>query len=375
MRKRKGQALIIVVIIIAIVMAVFAHSLTTAMRYHAREETEIYQREQALYLAEMGINQMIFNMNNCATYIDGDQISGNAPSGIGGYTTTYHTTDNFEPEGDAYIESTGTVGEVERTVFASIELAKSEAFKYCLFSHTGGDGGVYDDGQNNGNNFENDQWGSSYKYNSTTYAVPRPDEKCYIEYADEPKGTFNGNTYHVVSGDLGHVIYIKPNSGNTLTIDFGNISDDFSLSIVTKAKKVTIKNLPSNVEWSGAKNHNDKDKIYPVIAHLGTGTLTIDYSTALFSTLTLDGFVYTGGHIKMKYIYLFGWWLSSGEFDGEVMEGDDPGKKLGGGHNGKGTKMIYPNDEEHNYYKNPPPHFIIPGKETKVLPGTFREEY
>jgi len=66
--KRKGQALIIVVIVFGLIVSVFAISISTAMRSQALEETEIYQREQALYLAQMGINQIIYNINDGTTY-------------------------------------------------------------------------------------------------------------------------------------------------------------------------------------------------------------------------------------------------------------------------------------------------------------------
>jgi len=375
MRKRKGQALIIVVIIIAIVMAVFANSLTTAIRYHAEEETEIYQREQALYLAEMGINQMIFNINKNG---DHSTIPPVTVPGIGSYKTIYHAPDNSGFGGSAYIESIGTVGKgknkVTRRIFASVENT-SDAFKYCLFTGTGGRDGVYDDTY-----FTNSTYGDAYKYNTNASLTPRPDHN-YHKYAEKVKNKSRNNTYKIKSGDLGHVIYIrkpKPSLGDTLTIDFGILTtlnkNSFSLSIITNAENVTIINLlPNGGEWSGARSSKDGE-IYPVITHIppdDKGTLTIDYSTAAwFSTLTLEGFVYTGGHIDMEYNF-FGW-LSSGEFHGEVIEGN-PGERLGGGWPGIGTTMIYTRD----YYNYPPPHFIIPlsERETKVLPGTFREEY
>jgi len=116
MKNRKGQALIVVVIIMAVVMAVFANSLTTGIRSHSLTETEVYQREQALYLAETGVNRMIFNINNGATYNDGDSISGTV-SGIGSYESIYHTPDDSGYGGSAYIESIGTVGEFFDIIF------------------------------------------------------------------------------------------------------------------------------------------------------------------------------------------------------------------------------------------------------------------
>jgi len=116
--RRKGQAFIVVVLIFALIMSVFAISISTAMRSHALEETEIYQREQALYLAQMGINQMIYNIN-----YDGSTstTSGNSPSGIGTYIATYITPDSSGYGGIATIKGEGTVGQFIRKIFVSLD--------------------------------------------------------------------------------------------------------------------------------------------------------------------------------------------------------------------------------------------------------------
>ena len=368
MRKRKGQALIIVVIIIAIVMAVFANSLTTAMRYHAREETEIYQREQALYLAEMGINQMLFNMNNGTTYIDGDQISGNAPSGIGRYTTTYHTPDNSGFHGTAYIKSTGMVNGIERTIYSSIGSSSSDAFKYCLFTSTGGPDGVVDDSY-----FTNPIYGNAYKYNTNTSSTPYPDTNYYSQaYAEKYKAKNGSNPkYKIKAADLGKVLYIHTTDSNaTLTVSFVNIYDEsYSLSIITDAKNVIFDKMgPANgndTNWSGAENSNDNNLIYPIVTHLGTGYVEFNftYSYDGNTTLKLNGFLYTAGYIDMEYSY-----TSYGEINGEVIE-QDPQGYLGGPYGD--TNLNYTTD----YFTNPPPHFIVPNSKTSVIPGSFREEY
>ena len=118
--KRKGQALIIVVIVFGLIVSVFAISISTAMRSHALEETEIYQREQALYLAQMGINQMIYNINNGTTYTNGQSINGTSPD-IGTYKATYITPDNSGYGGIATIKGEGTVGQFTRRIFVSLD--------------------------------------------------------------------------------------------------------------------------------------------------------------------------------------------------------------------------------------------------------------
>jgi type II secretory pathway pseudopilin PulG len=201
MKNRHGQALIIVVIIIAVIMAVFANSLTTQLRYHAQEETEIYQREQALYLAEMGINQMIFNINNGTTYNDGDTITGNF-SDIGNYTATYHTPDDSGFGGSSYIESAGTVGKFTRKVFVSVQSGGStDAFKYCLFTLTGGNDGVDDA------NFYNPIWKvpTEYKYNLPPGSVtPYPDPAFY----NHKKASDNFDEYINYAAKVGTILTV-----------------------------------------------------------------------------------------------------------------------------------------------------------------------
>ncbi len=374
MKKRKGQALIIVVIIIAIIIAVFANSYTTRLRYHTQEETEIYQREQALYIAGIGVNQMIFNINNGTTYNDGDSITNNV-SGIGTYATTYHTPDDSGYGGSAYIESVGTVGEISRKVFVSVQLGgSSDAFKYCLYTSTGGRDGIADDSY-----FNNSFYGNPFLYNKSQAVTPYPDPNYYNKnYSEKYKDLSkkgNNPKYKVESGDLGKVIYIETKDNATLTIDFEKISQtSFNLSIITNAKNVTIKNLyprgtSSTITWSGAKNSKDNDSVYPVITHLGTDTTTFEFNNYYNATLKLNGFIYTAGDLYMNYDLLGIIPVSKGEFDGEVIE-KDPQNKLGGD-DGTRTTMNYVTD----YYTNPPPHFIVPGSVTKVLPGSFREEY
>ncbi len=381
MKKREGQALIIVVLIIAIVMAVFANSLTTQIRFHAREETEIYQREQALYLAEIGINQLIFNINSGTTYNDGDSITGTI-SDIGNYKTVYHSQDDATYGGNGYIESIGTAGEITRKIFASIQVGgnSSEAFKYCLYTSAGGPDGISDDSYFYNYIYDN------YLYNIQSGTVPYPDQSFYSytnSSAFEKVVTKGGSspTYTVKSKDLGKVIFIHTKNNNaTLTVSFKKILDkSYQLSIITDAKNVVFDKMGpadgNDTNWYGAENSHDDNLVYPILVHLGTGTATFkfDYSYNDDTTLYLHGFVYTNGDIKMKYD--IGWWfgyytLSYGEFDGEVIEKNPQGDLGGDLHDG--TTMNYVTD----YYTNPPPHFISPDSDVdKVLPGSYREEY
>ncbi len=375
MKNRKGQAILVVIIIMAIVMAVFASSLTAGIRSHSLTETEIYQREQALYLAETGVNQMIFNINSGVTYNDGDSINASV-SGIGKYETTYHTPDNSGYGGDAYIESVGTAGQFSRRIFVSVQMGggNRDAFKYCLYTKTGGTDGISSDSY-----FTNNIYGNSYLYNvQSVSSLPYPDLNFYNrDYAEKyvVKGG-NNPTYYIKKRDLGKVIYIHTRKSNaTLTVSFGYIYDEsYSLSIITDAKNVKFTEMgPTNgndTNWYGAENSEDNNLVYPILVHLGTGTATFKFDETYDgnTTLYLHGFIYTKGSIDMEYISSFWYGNSYGEIDGEVIEVDPKGK-LGGPYGD--TRIKYVTD----YYNNPPPHFIVSGGNTVTMPGSFREEY
>ncbi len=373
MKARRGQALIIVVIIIAIVSTVFVRNLFVWLNFHSREETEIYQREEALYLAETGINKMIFNINSGVNYLDGDSISANVP-GIGSYEAIYHTPDDPFYGGSAYIESTGTVGEITRKVFASVMPSGSKyAFKYCLFTSTGGRDGIARNYY-----FTNYIYGNAYKYNRVSSFVPIPDRNFYSPKYAEKTISLSGATpeYDIEETDLGKVLFIHTEDPDaSLTVSFVNIYDaSYKLSVITDAKNVTFDKMgPANgydTNWYGAENSLDNNLVYPILVHLGTGTATFkfDYFYDGGTTLYLHGFVYTRGGISMSYISSFIYGNSYGEFDGEVMEGNPVGE-LGGQYGD--TEIEYVTD----YYTNPPPHFILPDNVVKVLPGSFREEF
>jgi len=367
MQKREGQALIVVVIIIAITMAIFANSYTTQLRFHSEQETEIYQREQALYLAETGINQMIFNINSGTTYNNGDSIDGNI-NGIGTYTTSYYSPDNSGFGGNAYIESIGTVGSISRKVFVSVQLGGiSDAFKYCLFTSTGGRDGIANDSY-----FTNFIYGNNYKYNNSQATVPHPDWSKYSThwergyYFTGANATYQPFYWH----DNNKVVYIeaRDTSPTTLTIDFQN-RRKIKLSIATNATNIIIKNMDGSFQWRPAKKF--EGYTFPLITHSGSGRIEFDFNQIenFDETLKLSGFIYTAGYIEMKYDLWGILPISSGEIDGEIIEGNPHGKL--GGNDGEETTIKYTKD----YYTTPPPYFILPGDVTKVLPGSFREEF
>jgi type II secretory pathway pseudopilin PulG len=348
MKNRHGQALIIVVIIIAVIMAVFANSFTTQLRYHAQEETEIYQREQALYLAEMGINQMIFNINNGTTYNDGDTITRNF-SGIGNYTATYHTPDDSGFDGSSYIESVGTVGEISRKVFASVQSGSGsrDAFKYCLYTTPGGTS----DGAFLLLNFVYPPYYLSYNY--APGLLPIPNMQAYENDADIAINDPAGDTLHVDNSYNNKVVYVHMDSLDTLTVDFSGMKKkSIAMSLITDANSVYVTGL-NNRNWTFDKKQGVN---YPLIVHSGAGSFEIAEDSG-----DLTGFMYTQGYFVLDSMLT--------AIYGEVME-DKPGGYL------DWVEIVYYYIDNHNntYYTTPPPHFII-GDVTKVLPGSFREEY
>jgi len=307
--KRKGQAFIIVVIIFGLIVSVFAISISTAMRSQALEETEIYQREQALYLAQMGINQMIYNINNGADYTTplNNSITITAP-GVPDAEgkAIYYKDDDIKTKygGAGYIEGIGTVNKsqsqpITRRIFISLT---SEAFKYCLYTSTGGRDAV-----NNDSYFNNPIYGNSYLYNTIAGMIPTPDTSFYLtdsNYDGVINAGNNDYTYIVPEADLEKLVLVKFTKANkTLTINFNNItSSNFQITIATNAKDVTIENIrPPDRTWSGAI----RDGItYPLLIHMGTGTVDMQLTEKYLwyeYDLTFQGFIYTGGSISITY--------------------------------------------------------------------------
>ena len=386
MKNRQGQALIIVVIIIAVIMAVFANSLTTRLRYHTQEETEIYQREQALYLAEMGINQMIFKMNNKpATRTNGYKITGNS-SGIGSYETTYYTPDGSGFGGSGYIESTGTVGDVSRKVFVSI-VSSSDAFKYCLYTASSGCDGI----SHPSSSLHNFQY-RGYTYNSTPGTLPSANLNAYKNIADSVS-TFPFYIYTPATDHKeGELLFFDYPGGfwDTLILDFGNYTSINNVSIATNYPNVIIlvgANKNANITWTPAsKTINGVLTTLPIIVHSSSqasSSLTIAFSNAFSNvkgnTLNMKGFIFSSGNVDI----LYGNGKGKGKkqnrtnITGELMaESVDSTAGIAG----DGTQLkIKRRRISQDYYKKPPPYFIVPNNDTtkifKMFPGSFREEY
>ena len=376
--KREGQAFIIVVIVFGLIVSVFAISISTAMRSQALEETEIYQREQALYLAQMGINQMIYNINNGTTYTNGQSINGTSPD-IGTYKATYYTPDTSGYNGIAYIKSEGTVGLYTRVIYASLQGSGStEVFKYCLYSENGGNDSV--------RNINNQQY-PSYTFNSSAGVLPTVNINSYESIADSfsptnPPVIFGTScTYTYTTADSGKLLFFdNGGTGTDLTINFtGSIS--INLSIATNYPNVTISaglDGTNTITWNPViKNIGGSDVTFPILVHNPSSTstsFTIDFSDlkAKKDTLLINGFIFSNSISNFDY-YEHGAPKNSIRITGELMvKGFDPKSPIGGKNGDRLTitRTIFSQD----YFLNPPPYFNT-STVTQFLPSSFREEY
>jgi hypothetical protein len=354
--RKKGYILIVTTIIIALILSGLLYATSIWLRTHATESTEIAQREIALYAAQYGINEMIYNLNTGTTYINGQSISGTTPSGYS-YTATYYTGDTFG--GTAYIKGVGTAGSFKRTIYASIvgtsgSTTTSDAFKYCMYTGTGGKDSL---SGSDSTYFTNQKYGSNYYYNSSPGTLPIPDWNWYSNPLNYNASPPSGYTSIDLPGSYdGKVLYV-PYSGSdpsaTLTI---TISGTFSVSLITNYPNVVIQGSGT---WNAASYNNNT---YPVILHypsITTGSLKFDLTGN--NSVTLSGFLYTEGNFSIVYS---GW--SNFTLNGMLMAGS-----LGSIAPKNGTfKINYTND----YYLNPPPHFSSPSG-YYYLPGSYREEY
>jgi len=92
--KRKGQTLVAVTITIAVISAIFARSITSTLARKGAEQALTFEKEQALYLAEMGVNEMLNYMNAGISYSKGQCIpegSDFRPVEMAGYDCGYKT--------------------------------------------------------------------------------------------------------------------------------------------------------------------------------------------------------------------------------------------------------------------------------------------
>jgi len=354
--RKKGYILIVTTIIIALILSGLLYATSIWLRTHATESTEIAQREIALYAAQYGINEMIYNLNTGTTYINGQSISDTTPSGYS-YTATYYIGDTFG--GTAYIKGVGTAGSFKRTIYASIvgtsgSTTTSDAFKYCMYTGTGGKDSLP---SGSDSTYFSNANGSNYYYNISSGTLPIPD---WNWYSNNYSAYYNpGTDYPSLSLPGGYnkqVLYIPysgTNTSATLTI---NISGTFSVSLITNYPNVVIQGSGT---WNAASYNNNT---YPVILHypsITTGSLKFDLTGN--NSVTLSGFVYTKGNFSIGYS---GW--SNFTLNGMLMAGS-----LGYIAPKNGTfKINYTND----YYSNPPPSFSSPSG-YYYLPGSYREEY
>jgi hypothetical protein len=338
------------------------------MRSQAFEGTEIYQREQALYLAEMGINQMIYNVNTGTTYSNGQSMSGTAPSGS--YAATYYTGDTFG--GTAYIKGVGTTGSFTRTVYASVAGSNPDAFKYCLFTQNGG----YTKTNNGGYmtiTMTNNTYGSSYTYNTSPATVPTPDWAWYTNSNNYLTGVFtkidNANdaalTASSYSGKIVYENYTGSSATATLTINFGGGS--YNISIITNFPMV-------NIVWNGNNGNTTWTPItysgnieYPLLIHNPSITtsskLTFDLSTTNknnYKTFAVQGFIYSNSDASVLYGSYWGYLNIKGTLFAKSLTTDWDYNQ---------TTFNYLKD----YYTSPSPHFS--GSVAQFLPGSYREEY
>ena len=352
---RQGQAFLIVVIIVATVVSIFTISVSNSIRSSVLEGTEIYQREQALYVAEYGINQMIYNINNGTTYTNGQSITGNTISNVGNYKATYITPDSSGFGGSAVIKGEGTVGTYKRVIYASLQ-AGSDAYKYCMFTGAGGNGGL------STGNFTNSTYGSSYFYNTNTTTIP---DVNLATYANDYGYTYlsqNSNYIYTPTNNAKvYIHYSGTNPSATLTLNFNN---SYACSIITDFPNVSV-TYSSGTTWSYVGTAQQQ---YPLIVHksLYSTSSTFNIETSLgYQTFTMTGILYTNATFGVNYSWLLGdSYLINGMLIAGKADNLAPGGLLGS------FDIVY----KYDYYTYVPVGFPAVNV-TKFLTPSFREEY
>ena len=367
--RKKGYILIVTTIIIALILSGLLYATSIWLRTHATESTEIAQREIALYAAQYGINEMIYNLNTGTTYNDGDSISGTISGGS--YIATYKTSPSDTFGGIAYIKGVGTVGSFTRTIYASIIGGSPEAFKYCLFTQTGGytktNYGWYPKITMNNIPYP------SNTYNQNGATVPSPDWAWYTNSANYPSGVFvplSSNSSNTLdpssySGKVVYVNYTGTSNTATLTINFGAVSN-YNISILTNYPIVNIvlNSSKKNPTWTPVAYNSNTE--YPIFLHNPSLTtqskITFDLTNAKSNqTFTVQGFLYTNSPVTFSYGYAWGYLNINGTLFAKSLTTDWDYNE---------TTFNYTKD----YYNNPPPHFGSASGFT-YLTGSYREEY
>jgi hypothetical protein len=340
---------------------------------------------------------MIYALNtngvlNGQTINPGSPINGTTPSGYPYTVTYYNTGDTFG--GTAYIKGVGTAGSFKRTIYASIIGGNSEAFKYCLFTQTGGytktNYGSYPTITMSNSSY------SGYTYNQNGATVPNPDWTWYTNSANYPSGVFtqlelsdlsitiynSSFVYYISPSNYNGVIYVHYTENwwsDTLNINFDG--GNYDISIITDFPNVNIVLNWDNKDtiWKPAKivyeNSTDKWKNQapspkemecPAFLHKSS---TPDQSNVAFDltnaksnqTFTVQGFLYSNSPVTFSYGSAWGHLNINGTLFAKSLTTDWDYNE---------TTFNYTKD----YYNNPPPHFGSASGFT-YLPGSYREEY
>ena len=359
-KNRQGQVLIIVVIVFATIISIFAIALSSSIRYGALEGTEIYKREQALYVAKYGINQMIYYLNthNGNPPLN-NQLEGDTVSGVGHYKAIYITPDNSGFGGSACIKGEGTVGKdpdkYTRTIYISlIGGGDPNTYKYCMFSGGGGRDNLT--GQD-GDYFKNEAY-SDYLYNPSPSNIPNVNFDSFWQNGGYTLKTYTSNySYEPANGDKVCLHYSGGGTA-TLTINPANVScsiiTDFPNVVLTIAN-ATLSSIPSGVSDNFS---------YPLIVHIPPQGVSSSFkcSSGGNKSLILNGLIYTNTTFSISY---------SGR-DQFTLNGMLIAGQLGSiaPKNRATFKINYNTD----FVAKPPLYFSIPGT-VKVLTPSYREEY
>ncbi|MEM3424171.1 MAG: hypothetical protein QXE51_06360 [Nitrososphaeria archaeon] len=382
---KKGYILIVTTIIIAVMLSGLLYATNLWLRTHSLELNEISQREIALYVAQYGINQMIYNLNTGSSYSNGQSINGTTPSGYA-YKATYYTDDTFG--GTAYIKGEGTVGGFTRVVYVSIQnSATSEAFKFNLYTGTGGF--TKTNTNYSGITFYNTTYGSNYYYNQNSATLPKPDWDKYTNSSNYPPNTFvqidtNRNyTFNMNSSVYQNKVifinYTGTNANRTLTMNFSNITSSITMTVLTNFPKVQINiNNSTSATWYPVNYDGNRD--YPLFIHIpkvGSGNVNInlDYLLTDTQTIAFQGLFYSSSPVSIEYGGTYWGFLKiKGELIAQSLTTDwDYLEPIDLNNDGVlTTETIF--EYSKNYYVFPPPYFATPSG-FSYLVGSYREEY
>ncbi|MEF3244489.1 MAG: hypothetical protein K6343_00685 [Caldisericaceae bacterium] len=393
---RRGYALVLVTIIITLMIMGLINSVSVWLRTHALELNETSGREVALYVAQYGINEMIYNINNGTAYSDGASINGTTPNGFT-YTATYYQTDTFG--GSAYIKGEGTAYGYTRVIYASIiSLTSSDFFKYNLYTREGN----YTKTNSNVDyiTFYNSIYGQNYFYNTTSGVLPDPQFAWYTNPNNYLANVFrkinSSNTNYNFNLDaplynkrVVFINYTGNSSTATLTVNFNNLRSNKTLSIITNYPNVYFQlNLEqligTQITWSARKASGGK--FYPLFLHVpkvGSGSvyINLDYSQTDTKTIIFEGLFYTKSPVTIEYggsywgfLKILGQMLA----DSLLTDWDYYESFLGIpiDINGDGlytTETIFDYVDYHS--KLPKPFSSTGGTQIEYMVGTYREEY